>query len=91
MDAKINQKANKEANMLNEIAELEVNKLDEIIFNGKPINFFKSNAILHQSILGVLIEQLFQLSFLLPEQIIRVMSQGGLTLNKKWNLIYKAT
>jgi len=87
-------KSNDEATSLIKRAELEIEKLKSIIFNGKLSTFRKKNQKLDRSILGITLLVNIEIdSNILSDrdQIHNLISLCEFSIDQKWNLIYRAS
>jgi hypothetical protein len=94
VDYDIINKANEEAKNLTKMAELEIENLKDIIFDGKIFKFEKNDQKINKSILGIskIVDNRMNLTILsekyLPKQL---MSLCEFPVRQKWNLIYRAS
>jgi hypothetical protein len=94
VDYEIINKANEEAANLIKKAELEIENLKDIIFDGQIFKFDKNNEKIKKSILGesTVINKKMNSAFLSEKyQTEQLMSLCEFPVRQKWDLIYRAT
>ena len=94
VDYRIINKANEEATNLMKKAELEIQNLRDIIFDGQLFKFDKNNEKISKSILGEsrIIKNRMNSSILSEKyQTKQLMSLCEFPVDQKWNLIYRAS
>jgi len=95
VDYEIITKANEEAKNLIKNAELEIQNLKDIIFDGQIFKFVKNNQKINKSILGEskIFNNSLTYSTILSEkyQTKQLMSLCEFPVRQKWDLIYRAS
>jgi hypothetical protein len=93
VDYEIINKANEEATNLIKKAELEIENLKDIIFEGQIFKFEKNNEKISKSILGVskIFDKKNSTILLEKYQTEQLMSLCEFPVRQKWDLIYRAS
>ena len=93
VDDKLVKKSNEDATKLVKKAELEIENLKNIIFNGNILKFERNNEKINKNVLGVAIGEKIIESFILFEkyQIKELFLLCEFPISQKWNLIYRAS
>jgi hypothetical protein len=87
-------KSNEDAKNLIEKAEIRIQKLKDVIFNGHLFSFEKNKDKINRSILGITLVNDIKLDSLIltdQAQIKHLLTLCEFPLNQKWNLIYRAS
>jgi hypothetical protein len=87
-------KSNEDANNLIEIAEIEIQKLKDVIFDGHLFSFEKNKDKIKRSVLGITsVNDIKSDSLILTDhvQIKHLLTLCEFPLNQKWNSIYRAS
>ena len=93
VDDKLIKKSNEEANNLIKKAELEIENLKNIIFDGNVLEFERNNEKICKNLLGVTISKKMIESNILDSnfQIKELFLLCEFPISQKWNLIYRAS
>jgi hypothetical protein len=93
VDDKFIKKSNEEANNLIKKAELEIENLKDIIFDGNVLKFERNNEKICKNLLGVTISKKMIESNILDGnyQIKELFLLCEFPIRQKWNLIYRAS
>ena len=94
VDDKLIKILNEEATILVTKAELEIENMKDIIFNGNVLKFEKNNEKINKSISGVstiIINKMSSTILSEKYQTEQLMSLCEFPVDQKFNLIYKAT
>ncbi len=90
IDDKFIKKSNEEATNLIKKAELEINNLKNIIFDGNILKFERNNEKINENILGTLKTDKIIDSLIISNQE-KLFSLCQFPVGQKWNLIYRAS
>jgi hypothetical protein len=94
VDEKLIIKSNEEATILINKAELEIEKLKDVIFDGKILTFEKNSKKINESILGltkVVKSRIYSIILSDRGQIKDLIKLCNIPITKKFNLIYRAS